>query len=128
MSDTDAHIRVHIASDHAGLQLKNRLLNSLEAQGIKVLDHGPFVYDLTDDYPVFCLRAAESVAADREEGLRAFGVVIGGSGNGELLAAKQGPWCSSGPGVERPGPRSWHGNTTMPTSSPSVEECTASRT
>ena len=57
--------------------------------GYEAVDHGPFVYDALDDYPVFCLRAAEGVAADRAEGLDSLGVVIGGSGNGEQIAANK---------------------------------------
>ena len=57
--------------------------------GYEPVDHGPFVYDALDDYPCFCLRAAEGVAADRQEGQMSLGVVIGGSGNGEQIAANK---------------------------------------
>ncbi|WP_310964236.1 ribose-5-phosphate isomerase [Nocardioides terrisoli] len=76
-------MRVHIGSDHAGLELKEHLLGWLRDEGHAVVDHGPFVYDPQDDYPVFCLRAAEGVAGDPGS----LGVVIGGSGNGEQIAA-----------------------------------------
>lgn len=82
-------MRVHIGSDHAGLELKDYLLGRLVDDGHEVVDHGPFVYDALDDYPVFCLRAAQAVAADREEGLDSLGVVVGGSGNGEQIAANK---------------------------------------
>ena len=82
-------MRVHIGSDHAGLQLKDHLLGWLVEQGHAPVDHGPFVYDALDDYPVFCLRAAEAVVADRAQGVAALGVVIGGSGNGEQIAANK---------------------------------------
>ena len=82
-------MRVHIGSDHAGLELKDHLLNWLVDHGYEAVDHGPFVYDALDDYPVFCLRAAEGVAADRTEGLESLGIVIGGSGNGEQMAANK---------------------------------------
>ena len=82
-------MRVHIGSDHAGLELKDHLLDWLADQGHEVVDHGPFVYDALDDYPVFCLRAAEAVAADQQDGVHALGVVIGGSGNGEQMAANK---------------------------------------
>ncbi len=78
-------MRVHLGSDHAGLELKEHLLTWLADQGHEVVDHGPFVYDADDDYPVFCLRAAEAVAAEAG----ALGVVIGGSGNGEQIAANK---------------------------------------
>ena len=82
-------MRVHIGSDHAGLELKDHLLNWLVDNGHEAVDHGPFVYDALDDYPVFCLRAAEGVAAERAEGLDSLGIVIGGSGNGEQMAANK---------------------------------------
>ena len=56
-------MRVHLGSDHAGLELKEHLLRWLADHGYEGVDHGPFVYDALDDYPVFCLRAAEAVAA-----------------------------------------------------------------
>ena len=82
-------MRVHLGCDHAGLDLKAHLVAWLTEQGHEPVDHGPFVYDALDDYPVFCLRAAEGVAADRAAGLDSFGVVIGGSGNGEQMAANK---------------------------------------
>ena len=82
-------MRVHLGSDHAGLELKEHLLNWLADNGFEAVDHGPFVYDALDDYPVFCLRAAEAVAADRQDGEESLGVVVGGSGNGEAIAANK---------------------------------------
>ena len=82
-------MRVHLGSDHAGLDLKEHLLTWLREHDYEPVDHGPFVYDALDDYPVFCLRAGEGVAADRAEGLDSLGVVIGGSGNGEQMAANK---------------------------------------
>jgi ribose 5-phosphate isomerase B len=82
-------MRVHLGSDHAGLELKDHLLGWLADHGFDPVDHGPFVQDPEDDYPVFCLRAAEGVLADREAGLDSLGVVIGGSGNGEQIAANK---------------------------------------
>ena len=82
-------MRVHIGSDHAGLELKAHLLRWLADQGHEPVDHGPFVYDALDDYPVFCLRAAAGVVADQQAGREALGVVVGGSGNGEQIAANK---------------------------------------
>ena len=82
-------MRVHLGSDHAGLELKDHLLTWLIDNGHEAVDHGPFVYDALDDYPVFCLRAAEGVVADQSDGAEALGVVIGGSGNGEQIAANK---------------------------------------
>ncbi|MCW2787573.1 MAG: ribose 5-phosphate isomerase [Marmoricola sp.] len=78
-------MRVHLGSDHAGLELKEHLLGWLRENGHEPVDHGPFVYDAVDDYPVFCLRAAEGVVQDPGS----LGVVIGGSGNGEQIAANK---------------------------------------
>jgi ribose 5-phosphate isomerase B len=82
-------MRVHLGCDHAGLDLKEHLAAWLTEHGHEPVDHGPFAYDALDDYPVFCLRAAEGVVADRERGLDSLGVVIGGSGNGEQIAANK---------------------------------------
>ena len=82
-------MRVHLGSDHAGLDLKNHLVAWLSEHGYEPVDHGPFVYDALDDYPVFCLRAAEGVAKARAAGGDDLGVVIGGSGNGEQMAANK---------------------------------------
>ena len=82
-------MRVHLGCDHAGLDLKDHLTRWLTDHGYEPVDHGPFQYDALDDYPVFCLRAAEGVAKERAEGLDSLGVVIGGSGNGEQMAANK---------------------------------------
>jgi ribose 5-phosphate isomerase B len=82
-------MRVHVGSDHAGLELKDHLVGWLTEQGHEPVDHGPFVYDALDDYPVFCLRAAEGVVVDQAAGVEALGVVVGGSGNGEQMAANK---------------------------------------
>ena len=84
-------MRVHLGCDHAGLELKSHLIERLTELGPEPVDHGPFVYDALDDYPVFCLRAAEGVKADRDAGQQSLGVVIGGSGNGEQIAANKVP-------------------------------------
>ncbi|CAN5591484.1 ribose-5-phosphate isomerase [soil metagenome] len=78
-------MRVHLGSDHAGLELKTAIVERLSAGGHEVVDHGPVTYDPDDDYPTFCLRAAEAVAAEPDS----LGVVIGGSGNGEQIAANK---------------------------------------
>ena len=82
-------MRVHLGSDHAGLELKDHLLDRLADSGYEIVDHGPFVYDADDDYPVFCMRAADGVATDWQDGQESLGVVIGGSGNGEQIAANK---------------------------------------
>jgi len=82
-------MRVHLGSDHAGLDLKDHLMQWLVDHGYEPVDHGPFAHDPLDDYPVFCLRAAEAVAAEQADGQDSLGVVIGGSGNGEQIAANK---------------------------------------
>jgi len=78
-------MRVHIGGDHAAYELLNELVAFLEEEGHEVTNHGPHDYDAQDDYPVFCLRAAEGVAADPGS----LGIVLGGSGNGEQMAANK---------------------------------------
>jgi len=71
-------MRIHIGSDHAGLELKAELVKHLTDNGHDVTDHGPHEYDALDDYPDFCIPAAEAVAKDPSS----LGIVLGGSGNG----------------------------------------------
>ena len=78
-------MRVHIGTDHAGFDLKNYLVAALVADGHDVVDHGPQSYDAEDDYPVYCIPAAEGAVA--EPGSLA--IVVGGSGNGEQIAANK---------------------------------------
>ena len=78
-------MRVHLGGDHAAHDLLLDLVAFLQEQGHEVTNHGPHEYDALDDYPVFVLRAAEAVAADPGS----FGVVLGGSGNGEQMAANK---------------------------------------
>lgn len=80
-------MRVHIGGDHAAYDLQQDLIRFLEAEGHEVVNHGPFELDPVDDYPVFVLRAAQAVAEDPESR----GVVLGGSGNGEQMAANKVP-------------------------------------
>ncbi|WP_421083020.1 ribose-5-phosphate isomerase [Rothia nasimurium] len=82
-------MRVHIATDHAGLELSHYLIEQLTEAGYDMVDHGPAEYDALDDYPSFCINAALAVRADREAGLDSLGIVLGGSGNGEQMAANK---------------------------------------
>ncbi len=84
-------MRVHVGSDHAGFELKDHLVQWLREHGHEPVDHGPAAYDAEDDYPVYCLPAAAAVVADQAAGAAALGVVIGGSGNGEQIAANKVP-------------------------------------
>jgi len=78
-------MKIHLGCDHAGFELKNILKAHLEQNGHEVIDHGALEYDALDDYPAFCIAAAQAVAADPDS----LGIVIGGSGNGEQIAANK---------------------------------------
>ncbi|MFC8302568.1 ribose-5-phosphate isomerase [Specibacter sp. NPDC057265] len=82
-------MRVHIATDHAGMELSAHLIEVLSAKGYEMVDHGPAAYDAEDDYPSFCINAAQAVATEQEAGMDALGIVLGGSGNGEQMAANK---------------------------------------
>jgi ribose 5-phosphate isomerase B len=78
-------VRVYLGSDHAGFELKSVLVNWLGSAGHQVTDCGPASYHEGDDYPPYVMRAAGAVAADPGS----LGIVIGGSGNGEQIAANK---------------------------------------
>jgi ribose 5-phosphate isomerase B len=78
-------MRVHLGSDHAGFDLKTAIARWLIELGHEPVDHGPAQYDAQDDYPPYVLRAAQAAVA--EPGSR--GIVLGGSGNGEAIAANK---------------------------------------
>jgi ribose 5-phosphate isomerase B len=78
-------MRIYLGSDHAGFELKNTIASHLQAAAHEVVDTGPATYDPDDDYPVYVLRAAIGVAGDPGS----LGVVLGGSGNGEQMAANK---------------------------------------
>jgi len=78
-------MRVYLGSDHAGLERKNAIIQHLRAVGHEPVDCGAHVYDPLDDYPAFCIETARRVVAD--EG--SLGIVLGGSGNGEQIAANK---------------------------------------
>ena len=80
-------MRVYLGSDHAGLELKAALVAWLGEAGHETVDCGPASYDPEDDYPVYVMRAAEGVIGNPGS----LGIVIGGSGNGEQIAANKVP-------------------------------------
>ncbi|GAA4017127.1 ribose-5-phosphate isomerase [Allokutzneria multivorans] len=82
-------VRVYLGSDHAGFELKSYLVEHLTGRGHDVVDVGPHAYDALDDYPPFCIETARRVVADSGS----LGVVIGGSGNGEQIAANKVEGC-----------------------------------
>ena len=80
-------MRVYLGSDHAGFELKQRLVEVLTEGGHEPVDCGPVEYDAEDDYPPYVLLAATRAAADPGS----VGIVLGGSGNGEAIAANKVP-------------------------------------
>ena len=78
-------MRVHLATDHAGLEFKDALTEHLTGLGYEVVDHGAYTFDPEDDYPAFCIAAAQAVASEPGS----LGIVFGGSGNGEQIAANK---------------------------------------
>jgi ribose 5-phosphate isomerase B len=82
-------MRIHLGTDHAGLEFSTTLATHLTEAGHEVVDHGPTEYDALDDYPSFCINAAHAVIVDQRAGVEALGVVFGGSGNGEQIAANK---------------------------------------
>ena len=80
-----ARVRVYLGSDHAGFELKSVLANWLTSAGHEVTDCGPASYHEGDDYPPYVMRAAAATAADPDS----IAIVIGGSGNGEQIAANK---------------------------------------
>jgi ribose 5-phosphate isomerase B len=78
-------VRVYLGSDHAGFELKARLVQWLTGAGHQPVDCGPASYVPDDDYPVYVMRAAAAAVAEAGS----LGIVIGGSGNGEQMAANK---------------------------------------
>ena len=82
-------MKIHIATDHAGLDLKNTIKEFLVDKGHDVTDHGAYEYDALDDYPDFIFPCARAVAGE----LNSRGIILGGSGQGEAMAANRIKGC-----------------------------------
>ena len=78
-------MRIYLGADHAGFEMKNVIKDHLTNKGLEVIDCGAHEYDANDDHPAFCIEAARRVVED--EG--SLGIVLGGSGNGEQIAANK---------------------------------------
>ena len=78
-------MKIHLATDHAGLDFKNNLKDHLIKKNYQVEDHGAHEYDALDDYPDFIFPCAKAVAKDSESR----GIILGGSGQGEAMAANR---------------------------------------
>ncbi|CAN5553284.1 ribose-5-phosphate isomerase [soil metagenome] len=91
-------MRVYLGSDHAGYEYKEKIIEHLKETGHEPIDCGAYVYDAADDYPAFCIAAALKTRDDPDS----LGIVLGGSGNGEQIAANKVPGirCALGWSVE----------------------------
>lgn len=78
--------KIYIVSDHAGFELKGKLIDHLEVRGYVIQDMGPYTYDMGDDYPDFVSLTASEVSKSPEDSL---GIVIGGSGQGEAMVCNR---------------------------------------
>ena len=78
-------MKIHLATDHAGFELKEKIKKYLQENGYEITDHGAWKYDSKDDYPDFIFPAAFAVANDPDS----FGIIMGGSGQGEAMAANR---------------------------------------
>ena len=78
-------MKVYLASDHGGFFYKEEIQKYLEGQGYDVVDCGNDKYDEDDDFTDFVFPLSEKVAKDKGS----FGIVLGRSGNGELIAANK---------------------------------------
>lgn len=75
---------IYLASDHAGFKLKEHVKKFLKEMSLEYEDVGPSEFNESDDYPDFVIPAAEKVAAEKGKG-----IVFGGSGQGEAIAANK---------------------------------------
>ena len=78
-------MKIHLATDHAGLDLKEKVKLYLSDLNYEVIDHGAYEYDALDDYPDFIFPCANAVSNDPESK----GIILGGSGQGEAMAANR---------------------------------------
>ena len=78
-------MNIHLAADHAGFKLKESVKEYLSKKGYSLTDHGAYEYDSSDDYPDFIFLAAKAVANDGDSR----GIIFGGSGQGEAMAANR---------------------------------------
>ena len=78
-------MKIVLATDHAGFELKEQIKDKLIQQKHEIKDFGSFTYDSLDDYPDFIFPAAEFVS----ENLDYLGIILGGSGQGEAMAANR---------------------------------------
>jgi len=78
-------VKIFLGGDHAGFEMKGQLKEYLVSLGYEVVDMGPYTYDAGDDYPDFVIPLAKAVA----ENPGSCGIVIAGSGQGEIMCANK---------------------------------------
>src|SRR5581483_3001886 len=78
-------MKIYLGTDHAGFELKEKLKTFLQEKGYEVEDCGAYSFDKEDDYPDFIGKTAEKVSQSPND----FGIVIGGSGQGEAMVANK---------------------------------------
>ncbi len=88
MKIENSKLKIYFASDHAGFNLKNELLEFVRSLGYEVDDCGAYKLDLEDDYPEFVKKASAKVSADPENSKA---IILGGSGQGEDMVADKFP-------------------------------------
>ncbi|MBU1557710.1 RpiB/LacA/LacB family sugar-phosphate isomerase, partial [Patescibacteria group bacterium] len=79
-------MKIYIGSDHAGFELKDKLINYLISLDFEISDEGAFQYNETDDYPDFISKVAKKVSENPENSR---GIILGGSGQGEAIVANR---------------------------------------
>lgn len=78
-------MKVYFASDHAGYEMKNALIEYVRSLGYEVKDIGPYEYNPNDDYPMTINPLAEIISKETNS----FGIILGGSGQGEAMVANR---------------------------------------
>lgn len=81
-------MKIYLATDHTGIDIKNKVKEFLQKEGHKVEDCGAYEFDKNDDYPDFISKAAEGVSIDPSNSR---GIIFGGSGQGEAMLANKYP-------------------------------------
>ncbi len=82
-------MKVYLASDHGGFELKNKLVAYVRELGYDAEDCGALTFDVKDDYPAIIASAARKLAADVVQGIESRGIILGGSGQGEAIVANR---------------------------------------
>lgn len=82
-------MRLHIGANYEGYEYARKIEAWLLQGDHEVIWHGAEAYDFEDDYPLFSFRVGQAVIADEDRGLETRGIVFGGTGSGEIVAANK---------------------------------------